>query len=83
MIHTRAIGMKASTHASPQVAQAAASSHQVAVMAEKAKEGLKDQDARLLANLSEEQRDLVARVKAQHPKLTTEEALQALREAGM
>jgi hypothetical protein len=67
----------------PQVGQAAASSHQVVVMAEKAKEGLKDQDARLLAQLSEEQRDLVARVKAQHPKLTTEQAVKALREAGM
>jgi FixJ family two-component response regulator len=37
----------------------------------------------LLQSLSPRERDLVQRVMAQHPKLTLEEALEALKEAGM
>jgi hypothetical protein len=39
--------------------------------------------SRLLGSLSPRERDLVRRVMAQHPKLTIEEALEALKEAGM
>jgi hypothetical protein len=36
-----------------------------------------------LESLSSKERDLLQRVMAQHPKLTLDEALQALKEAGM
>jgi hypothetical protein len=39
--------------------------------------------SRGLEALSPRERDLVQRVMAQHPKLTLEEALEALQEAGM
>jgi hypothetical protein len=42
-----------------------------------------DRDCETLKDLTEEERELVLAVIEHHPKLTIEEAIEALREAGM